>query len=262
MIYSADGETPTSVSATAINVANKRFPMLGRQYTMVAQRVALVQLANGTKVKNRVKLNEFNFAPSQSASNDGDQVNQSVRVQMTDAAGDRKKFYYMGGIPDAINVGGGVLDQSKIGWGALFAAWAASLAPVPGKTWGYIGDTPFLQAGVTGYAIGAGGLVTITVDGNIFVTPGTGFAKQIVRAKGINVKSPLNKALLVQPLTATTMRTIKPIGVGPYTTGGTVTSYTYPFVGINLVEADGISEHKRGRPLNASRGRAPVQTRY
>jgi hypothetical protein len=270
LIYSADGQTPAGVSGIAINTALARAALLGRGYSMKAQRCAKIRFANGQKIKNVVKLNEFNFFPSQEDTNAGDEVNQCVQVQFSNAAGDRKKKMFMGGIPDGINQQDGTLVDADNGWSGRFNTWKATLAPTTGASWGWLGDDPATASTVIGYTSDAQGYVTFSLDTNIFAAPLTNLTgQQTVRVKQLNSgHSALNKALVVIPLPSTAgppivyhCKTVKAIAVLPFTGNGVMTAYNHGYQGSSVIEAQAITEHKRGRPIGASRGRLPVQVR-
>ena len=270
LIYSADGQSPAGVSGIAINTALARAALLGRGYSMKAQRVALIRFANGTKVKNVVKLNEFNFFPSQADANAGDEVNQCVQVQFSNARGDRKKKMFMGGIPDGISQDDGTLNTADNGWGSRFDTWKGTLAPGQGTSWGWLGDDPATAATIIGYTSDAQGYVTFNLAANLFNAPLTNLTgQQTVRVKGLNSgHSALNKAIVVVPTGSTAgppqvwhCVTAKAIAVLGFTGNGVMTAYNHAYQGTTIIEAQAITEHKRGRPIGASRGRLPVQVR-
>lgn len=270
LIYSADGTSPNGVSGLAINIALARAALLGRGYSMKAQRVALIRFANGVKVKNAVKLNEFNFFPSQTDANDGDEVNECVQVQFSNARGDRKKKMFMGGIPDGINNHDGTLDVTDNGWDAKFRSWATLLAPTLTTSWGWLGDDPATASTIIGYTSDAQGYVTFNLQVNLFNAPLTNTTgQQTVRIKQLNSgHSALNKAVVVIPTGSTAgppevwhARTVKAIAVLPFSGNGVMSAYNHGYQGSTTVEAQTITTHKRGRPIGASRGRLPVQVR-
>lgn len=258
-----DGTTPAQFwAATGLPIAQKRKELLGREYTLSSNRIALIRDPAGAEVKRNSLFVTTDFNPSLLTDvNSADQPNVDAVVTGVDATGGRKKHIFLGGIPDGIVTNGGDYDGTgAAGWNSRFNAWAAIVVSASGGWLEDIINIPNIA--LTGYVQNASKTVTLTFDDALFLPEEVNQVRTI-RLKGINVKSALNGQQEVRVDAVNECTTVKPLAVFPFSAGGQGTSYVTPkpYVAAASWEVDRIGTHKRGRPSSARVGRSRARAR-
>lgn len=256
-VFSKTGTSPGGFAAQLVPWLSARAQLLGREYFIKGCRVSKIRDDLGAAVKRNVFPLEQIFRPgNQTAANSGDAPDAAIKVTGTNGAGDRSKQVFFGGVPDDVIVDGGIFSKDKVNWQANFVAWNTTSVQLGA---GWLGFTVLNELPITTYARSAADVVTFTVAGVGF-DPGSVGTQMLVRVRGLNNrKSVLNRQLIVFVESTTEAHTVDSIACGPYVNGGVMTIYDQP---AGFIQAAGWSavktaNHKRGRPLWVSPGRAP-----
>lgn len=264
IIYpAATGTTPGTFHAVvALPIAQKRVELLGREYTLDANRVAKIRTDAGVELKRNVLLFSLDLTPAlQTNANGAEQPNACAIVRGVDAAGSGKKNIFLGGIPDEIAINGGEFNGGGAsGWESRFNAWRALVVAASG---GWLRDVVNLgPVGVASYAINPNKTITYTFEAPLFNAPEIDTIRTI-RVRGINGGSVLNGEQEVRVVSETSATTTKAIATFPYSFGGEATSYVRPKPHVPALtwSVDLIRTRKRGRPSYATRGRLQARAK-
>lgn len=246
------------------NVVAKRQPLLGAQHYIKAWRVSVEYNEQGQPVRRDSRL-QRTYLPG-TAGQPSAQRDISLQVLFNNWDSSKRKLLFMGGVWKAINPEADAYNPNAAGWGTQFNAWKASLIL---NNFGWVGTTSIQQRLITSYTRVDGLVTGFTFGGTGFAWP-AGYDTVAIRVSGVNTKSVVNGVQLVRPGTANTATLVKPIAAGPFLLPGTATLNTRGFIGLaappgsqqtGTVEGQVIMTRERGRPLLASRGRAPARAR-
>lgn len=162
----------------------------------------------------------------------------------------------------------GTVYQPSAEFIKAFSAFKGYIQSNPqGAGWGFLGtnESTKLKALVTGYTVGVGNLVTVSMaplSTNVQIFAGIPLNTKInVRFTGINQKSELNGTQVVTVTTDHSCTTVKPFGVIPFAGGGTCTYQLKQFNGFLQMNDTKVTERKTGKELFLLRGRQSNRVR-
>lgn len=237
-------------------VCNSRVKLLGDGYRIQGWRVSFITNDAGERIRGgSYPIQEEIFPPGNNP--DGDFSDTSILIEWKNLDATRLKNTYMRGVWDVEVIGEGAKAK-----GALYLQYFNDFkAKILQYQYGWYGRVPnTAQVGVLGYLSSATDVVTITMKANIF-DAGTIGKPVLVNFTGINTKSRINGQQVVIPTSTTACELKKPLAVGPYVNGGFARVLGYEFVPISEGNMARVVSRKTGRPLFASRGRAPARPR-
>lgn len=248
------------------DVKNKRRLLLGKQFSMKGERVALVRTDTGAKVTRQALPNRFFLAGNQQQ--DGEDTSTSLLVKWVNSVGSRNKVMFMGGpfaaifpFPDALDRNAGNFTTHFNAWAGLMRAlgmgWMHRVRTQTGIILNHVSDP---LTGITTYTLEAPGIVW-----------GAGAPPTPVSVEFPSGRSALDGMQIVVPVDATHATTAKPRPSSAFKVRGQMKTFDLEFVNIGTlngqgnpgtITADAPVGRKRGRPLLVSRGRRPVQVRF
>jgi len=254
---------PADLFPTVSDIAVKRAQMLGREFSIIAIRIARYSTDGGTRQRGAFfkRVNIANAVQSASAAAEPANVALIVRgsaqVGQVPTAFDANQNNLFLGAPLDVSVdNAGVVFEGKGGLGAAFATWRTTMLST---TAGWLANETIADVEIASIAQNVNGTVTITTVGNL---PGAVVVgqKYKVRARQINEgRSPLNRELIYTVVDATHLKTVRVVGIPTAQVNGNVRVYkqVQPFVDLgDLVLQGQVGKHKRGRPFGSSPGRA------
>lgn len=260
-IYNSSGDDHTPIEGPATRLADARIGICGQGARIKAIRISKEGVGPDALLRyTDIKPPVVNIpGPDGGAVSFGPraQPNVALLCRCSDVTESKRKFIFLRGIPDGVEVNGGVFTADKI-YTQFFQRFIKQLTEAP---WGWSGvSTKVGPVDLTSYTSTVTGIVTFTFAANLFAAPL--FDKRVtVRLKGVNGKSAANGPHVVKVLDATQCRTVKPLGLVAYQFGGQGSYTTNDFQKIDLVAAQKIVTRKAGAPLLESRGRARVRAR-
>lgn len=255
---------PKDLAPLCEDIANKRVQMLGNEFRIFGIRISRYSNDAGVRqrgvfpIKKTFRVNSTAQATQAEPSSVAYLVRGIAEPSLVNPQFDANTNTNFLGAPFDVCVNNaGVVDQSKGGLGAAFAAWrTVMLGPA---TIGWLANQTIAECGIVSIAQNANGTVTYTVDAADTATLTVG-AVYKVRVRQVNQgTSPLNIEQKVQLKTATTFVTRRVIGIPTAQSGGTIRVYkiVQPFVDFgDLVLEENVGKHKRGRVPGSSPGRA------
>lgn len=238
-----------------IELAGRRWPLLGAQCSITALRVSRVDRKNDGFTQN--------FERPGTSQCDSDEPDACLVVQCHDANFGRRKTIFLRGIPDEIDVRFGQFVSAPCNFELLFNNFVTQLRLVPGA-WGWIGRplSGPRRANMVGYATLAGQVGLITFDFPIFNGEPVG-AKVLVTFGGVN--TPAKSTLVGQQVcivdSNTTCHLAIPLAAFPYSNGGHGLFIPSEHIAIRGVTISRIGTRRVGAPLLASRGRQRARGR-
>lgn len=236
-------------------VAPKRAQLLGDGYFIQGLRTS--RITDNAEVRGRfggdVKLTAY-FG---NAGYDGDFSDSSVLVIAKDATTTKQKAIYLRGVWDP-KIGGEGALLTLPAWETDFNTWIGEMIQ---RQFGWYGQSASgAQGEVLGYTADANDNVTVTTTTDFFPLNLVG-TTQVVRVRGVNVKSRLNGQYPVFVTGRSAFRLPKPLALGSFTTPGFVQLLSFAFVQATNYRAQRVVSRKTGNPLFVSRGRAPTRAR-
>lgn len=254
---------PNQLMPTLIDVAQKRAQMLGREFAIIAIRASRYATDAGARAKgsfvlkqrfvNSIQTNTAAAEPAAVAYIVRGSAEPSILNPQFDA---NQNQSFLGGPLDVCVDNAGIVDQGKGGLGAAFASWRSV---VLGTTIGWLANQTIMNVPISLIASNINGTVTFTIAQDPPATLVVGqYYKCRVRAVNGGV-SPLNRELICQCATVTTLVTKEVIGLALSQLGGFVRVYKQiqPFVDYgDLTLNSEVGKHKRGRPFGSTPGRA------
>ncbi len=261
MLNSANN--PKDLIPTLRLIAQKRVQMLGREFYINAIRASRYATDAGQRAKGSFVLKEIFANTNQlvSAAAEPASVAYIVRgsaepSQLNPKFDANQNQSFLGGPLDVCVDNAGVVNEGKGQLGASFASWRQVML---GTTIGWLASETILNVPISLIASNVNGTVTFTIAQD---PPGTLVVGQYYkcRVRGVNGGvSPLNRELIVQCASATTLVTKEVIGLALNQLGGFVRLYkqVQPFVDYGDLTLNGeVGKHKRGRPFGSTPGRA------
>lgn len=269
----------TAVSGDLINagdrldlIAQKRAKLLGSDGRLKGWRVS-IEFDNGTPprpVLGDSRAVEVNYAGSQPPAGTTDpqtidayacaKPGVGILLKWRSTDGTLRKLQFMRGIPDGLEILSGKPYLTQGTWLSDFVAWRTAMLGGGSFPNGWMANLRRDTVAVTDYVVDAGSnQIVMTITPNLFPPPFN--VRQRVRVSGVNGKSTLNGSQLIDVLSTTQIRTVKPLAVFPFTAAGRVTAFQPAFIQVFGIDTVRIVYRKPGRPLLVSRGRAPVRPR-
>ncbi len=251
---SADGSILAELAVMDI-VAPKRAQLLGDGFNIQGYRVS--RITDNALVRGRFGSEALlKFWPGNS-NYDGDFSDTALLVIAKDATTTRQKAVYLRGLWDVVTGGEGAIIAPPE-WNTAFNTWRAEMEA---RQFGWYGQGAAGPLGqVLSYASDVNDNVTVTVTEDYFPLNTVG-TTQVVRIRGVNVKSKLNGQYPVFIVSRSTFRIPKPVALGTFTTPGFVQLLQFAFVQGTQFRQQRIVSRKSGAPLFSSRGRAPTRPR-
>jgi hypothetical protein len=260
-IFSSAGDSHAPVEGPATRLANARIELCGQGARIKAIRISKEgigpdSLLRYTDIKPTVvkvpdaQGNVLSFGPRA-------QPNVALLVRCSDVTEAKRKYIYLRGIPDLIEVNGGMIEDNKI-YAALFDKFRKQLI---NESWGWSGvATKYGPADLLNYESTVNGVITFTLQANLFQN--ADFGKRVMaRFRGVNGKSQLNGPQLVKVTDAQSGKLVYPLSLLAYKNGGQVSYSTLDFQKIEIVDPHKVVTRKAGAPLLESRGRAKAKPR-
>lgn len=259
---------PKLLAPTMIDIAQKRVPMLGREFTLVGIRIS--RYANDAGVKQRgvypIKQDFSNPVQTQSAASEpGDvallTVGTAVQSQVFPQFNSNTNRSFLGAPLDVSVTNGGVVLQGNGGLGAAFGTWRSA---VLAANMGWLASVTILDVALDVISQNTDGTVQMTTTANLLPTAVQG-AKYRARIRGVNNRhSALNGEVVLSVDDTHTMTTVNIIGIPTAQSGGNIRIYqaVSPFVAYGDITLEGtVGNHKRGRPFGSRPGRRPARIR-
>lgn len=184
----------------------------------------------------------------------------SLAVNFQDSTFTKSKVCHLRGFWDSVEENESYHPElpAAAGWTDRLTAWKEALIA---GAYGWLSKDPALSAkgvGVT-YVSAGNDIVTFTLPapGMPLATVGT---TQQIRFSGFNnANSVLNRQLLCEVLTQTSVRTVKSIASGPMNAPGRFNFRGIAFVGYAQTGSISLGERRMGRPLDRYPGRAKAK---
>lgn len=197
-------------------------------------------------------LEEVSFKGNDQTDSEDPNTTMVIRMQTQDRA--RKKNIFMRGIFDNLIVGGGRKSTLSVQWDKDFRALVDFLIT---NNYGWVGRDATTLTNITNYVSDANGIVTFTLDGNLFLAGDIGKRKP-VRISGLNNSNSILNGQQVVIVTAQNgMKTFRGFGVGPFTGIGRARYTTKDLVIPSLITLGRVGERKAGAPFLQQVGRRP-----
>lgn len=260
---------PNALKPLLTDVAQKRAQMLGNPYYINVIRMSRYANDDGTKATRGVSIIKGIFKPTGTyAANAAEPGNVAYLINGFAKANPllpqfdgNKNQTFLGAPPDDAVSNGGIVDPSKAGQAAAFATWRSAMIS---NNFGWLASNPIADLPINVVVQLDDGRVQITTEGNI--NPAIPLNVPMpARIRKVNQGvSPLNGACTVTKTGNTTLVTSEVIAFALAQTGGFIKLYTpmKPFVAYSDLSLSlETAQHQRGRPLGASRGRAPRRIR-
>lgn len=190
-----------------------------------------------------------------------DKASTAVKMRMSNAPNTANSDVYLRGIWDDVvsfgqlNFGGPVGIKFK----QLLDAYTAGLIQL---NYGWLGVNPDTspRGNVTNYTQQQDGTVLLTVAvKNGVAMPANGSKVQAEFARINNSKSTLNRTLVVQVVSPTTVQTIKQVAVSDFATEGTFVIPVRGFIPYAIRTYNKLASRKTGRPFGLTPGRRAAQ---
>jgi hypothetical protein len=244
------------LNAFRTNVLGPRSLLLGFDCFITGVRVSYPRA--GATASYGVEMNSF--GPVGKASGD---PTASIAVNFKDGTFTRTKVSHLRGFWDAVETNGRYNPDGDPDWNGFFTSWKDSLI-AGGYGWPSTDIANSRKGTVVSYTQDTDGFVTFALEPTdpVFVGPPFGYIVPIKFSKLNNSKSPLNTQLLCTVDAAHTLRTIYPVGCGPFTAKG---RYSYRAVQCIQYAATGtikLGERKPGKRSDLLRGRSRVKAKY
>jgi len=224
---------------------DKRVALLGDIYGCVAIRA-------GFPLEGVRALGRYVFKPGNPA-NGADDAEISLVTRCGNQTNSRLKYISIRGLWANVQVGGNSLFIGPTG-PAMTSAFNSYAGTLTTGAWEWRGRFGTSVANITDIQDVPSGQKEITLDGAL----GAVVANQTVsvRVSGVNIKSVLNKQLLItRTAVATVYRTFYPYATFPYVLGGKVRYNTLTFHDIANVRPMRIGSRDVGNSFKLSRGR-------
>lgn len=246
-------------------VKNKRAALLGKQFHIKGERVALIVNQAGQPVTNKSLLRKF-YIPGDPNEN-GEDTGTSLQVQFVNSAQTDKKLLFLGGPWAGVFPFANAYVEKYKNWQTLFQSWAAAV--ITAKM-GWLARGVSQEAKITDYDFFPGTGHTTFVLGGAGITWAAGNPPTRVAVEFPTRRHPLDGTYLVVPSQPLQCTTAAPRPAPPFTVEGTMRLYSYNLVRMDVTTGQRTGTitgqnpvgRKRGRPLLSSRGRAPVTVRW
>lgn len=230
-------------------LVQKRRLLLGKEFNIVAQKVARVPSDRRSRLGYRF------YQGNQS--HEGEDVHTDLVVSCDNVDDSRHKIIHMGGIWDSIVVQGGVFTAAPAGW---LTHWDSYTGALVTGAYGWWGSSGPLQANITQYVEEVGtGQQVIDLEDTIFAGLNTGDKLQ-VRVSRCN-PAEINGQLWVEVVNSSRCKTVKPISLFPYRSGGRLRFNNFEFIPFAQIRPQKIGRRPRGAPLFQLPGRARARIR-
>lgn len=238
------GKLKTFTNGEALALGLKRVAMLAAESKLVAIKTS--RIAD----KGDSWLTYFNQIGPEDVHSASPHV--SLFTIFADATGKKKKSTFARGVPDNIELNGGVFQPTAEPFKTNATAWANAI--IQGG-WGWLTTVNAAPKTITGYVETDEGRVRLTLPAATFAAPGTEpvFVKARVNFKGN--KSRLNGVQVWQVKSTTTCESVKKQAVFPFESEGKFTLQTFEFVAADDFGFQKIGRRPAGRPSHLTRGR-------
>lgn len=227
--------------------------LLGADCSVVGVRVSYPKAIG---IASNSVRQEFPGEPTQPSS----EPDTAIGVTFKDASFTKSKITFLRGFWDIVEQSGSFHPELGPGWGPRFIAWKQGLID-GGYGWLSKDAASSSRGDVTNYVIGEDGNVTFTVAPTVNALPAPLSVISVRFSRLNNSKSTLNRALIVEVVNATTLRTVEPIAAFDFTGKGKFNYRATSFIGYNQTSTLELAERSMGRPLNRSPGRYPDRAR-
>lgn len=247
-------------------IKQKRAPLLGAQFSIKGERVALIKDAAGNKVTRRAAPAKFFLQGNQQ--HQGEDTGTSLQVLMQSSDKSHNKLTFLGGPWAEIFPFANSYTPAAGGWQTFFGAWAAALID---RQMGWMSQTVVESRKITGYVFDPLTGRTEYTLGLPGMTWDVDLPPTRVNVEFPAVKSPLDGVQIVVPSMATKCKTAGPRPAPAFAIEGTMKRYAFGFVNLATLNQQGQPgtitgqnpvSRKRGRPLSVSRGRSPAKVRW
>lgn len=237
-------------------IAPLRSALLGQDQAIIGGRVSY------KRSKAVASLSEDTFKPGLTTQASAAE-NLSLAVQFVDSNSTRRKITHLRGFWDVVESNGqyfpagGAADNWELKMGAWKQALIDNQYGWPGK------NTTDSETGrVTNYVIEADGRVLLTLADEPL--PAAVVGKPIsIRFSRINrSSSPLNRALVVDVISPTSVRTVLQVGVGPFATPGRYNYRATEFIAYSEMQKVKLGRRAPGRPIGRLPGRSRAKPLY
>lgn len=257
---------PIDLYPTVLDIANKRAQMLGREFTIVAIRIARYSTEGGVRQRGAYfkRVNITNSVTTQTAAAEPANVALIVRgsaqlSQVPSEFDSNQNNLYLGAPLDVSVDNAGEVFEGKGGLGAAFTFWRSVIL---GASAGWLANKVLTDAEIKTITQNVNGTVTIETAAPMpgTVVPGQ---KYKCRCRQVNEgNSPLNRELIWRATDATHLVSVRVVGIPSLQKNGNIKIYqqVQPFIDFgDLVLQAQVGKHKRGRPYGSSPGRRKKQ---
>lgn len=260
--------SPRDLGPTMNDIAAKRVQMLGREFSIVAVRIARYATDAGVRQRG-VYLSKTLFTNSVTTASAAAEpasvallIRGSALISLINPQFNANQNQTFLGAPlDVCVDNAGVVYAGKGGLGAAFASWRSAMIAA---NMGWLVSDTIVDAGTSNWLQNPNGTVSFKVDVANFPPLVIGQWYK-ARVRGVNGgASPLNSEVIVQAGAEGTLTTREVIGLGLAQAGGFIRVYRQvsPFVSYgDLQLGELVGKHKRGRPFGSSPGRARKRIR-
>jgi hypothetical protein len=187
----------------------------------------------------------------------------SLACKFTDPSNTRNKVTHLRGFWDLVEVNGEYHPEEGAphDWEAKFNAWKSKL--ITGQ-YGWLSRSVANSAEgtVPNYVTGVDGRITFTLTNVVGAALVPGKVVQL-RFSRLNAgKSPLNRQLMVEVLTPTTVRTVDPVAAGPFIGQGRYSFRATEFYRYAQLYDVKLGRRQQGRPFGQLPGRGKAKAKY
>lgn len=236
-----------------LNVGLPRAQMLGEDCYGVGMRVSYKRDLVIASKPNR------EFLPGQ-VGQPGAAPSASLAVNMADSTNTRSKIIHLRGFWDSVEENERYVPArpEAAGWIDRFNAWKQAL--IAGQ-YGWLAKTAADSAKgkALSYVVANNGIVTFTLEGPGMPEAVVGTQQQVRFSKFNKSNSLLNKTILVNVDTRTSLTSVNPHAAQIMTSSGRYNFRGTGFVPYNDVSSVVLGERRMGKPLNRSPGRSKAR---
>jgi hypothetical protein len=236
-------------------IAQKRATLLGENSRMKAQRISVETDESGApRVGDSYLL--YNSYPGVTGEPSADE-DLAILVTMRNLVAQRKRNFFLRGIPDGVEVSGGLIDYTYSDYLSRIQSWSAAMLAKAVGWWSVDKQAAHM---LTGYVFdGETGWTRVTLASAAFSAPFG--VLQEARFTGVNGESALNGRHLVRSISATECWVEKPLALKDYVFGGAMHLYLRHFESAATMNAQKIVTRRAGAPLLQSHGRSKATVR-
>jgi hypothetical protein len=251
--WNSASQTPDLVARItnmATQITPYRAPLMGADCVIEGYRVSY-PVTNG--IASKAAAENVSGEPGQLTASQND----SLAIVMQDGTNTRKKVIHQRGLWDSV-----ISNETFVPLavpGSPYNVYLASyLAQLVSQGYGWLGKDQVnsVYGWVNSYVENPDGTVTFTVSPlGANPLPPVGYLVNTRFSKLNKGRSVLNRTMLCEVLTSTTVKTIYPIAAGPFQAIGRFYMNVYTFIQYNNPGRISLGERRMGRPIGRYPGR-------